>query len=99
MLIADLEEEVGRIDEWCYSGRRNSLEACCCVDEGLLPAYLDSVAELPSVTAICREGLNCSVSSAILPLNLLYPCLCDLPALSNSYMIKAGDVTLSSGHV
>jgi hypothetical protein len=79
MLIADLEEEVGRIDEWCYSGRRNSLEACCCVDEGLLSAYLESVIEFPSIGLKCR-GLDllcfkCYPSSdSTLSMSLQFPC-------------------------
>ena len=75
MLIADPEEEVGRNGEWWCVRGRSSLEACCCVDERLLSAYLDSVVEFPSTIVIRREGLNCYLSSAILPLNLLYPCL------------------------
>jgi len=74
MLIADPVEEVERNGDGCVGGR-SSLEACCCVDVGLLSAHLNSVVEFPFVAAMCKERLNCYVSSAILPLNLLYPCL------------------------
>jgi hypothetical protein len=93
-VIADPEEEVGRNGDGCVRGR-SSLEACCCVDEGVLSAYLDTVVEFPFAAAICKERLNCYVSSSIPPLILLYPCLCDFSALFISYMIKARDVTLS----
>lgn len=55
--------------------------------------------EFPSAIVICTEGLNWYVSSANLPLNLLYLFLCDFSSLSNSYMIKTGDVTHSSSRV
>jgi hypothetical protein len=57
-VIADPEEEVGRSGEWWCVRGRSSLEACCCVDEGLLSAYLDSVVEFPFVAAMCKKTLE-----------------------------------------